>query len=182
MAPFTIKGRVTAVTGDPEDMTGAQAKSVLALTKSDVGLGNVDNTSDANAPVSTAQQTALNLKADKTTSIATTAPLTGGGDLSANRTLDISTFTASVKGAVPPPTTATGKFLKDDGTWAIPAGGTGGTDEVWVNVSAPSDTNIELWLDPDDDPPAAPGWLRITAAAYAALSPPNPNVLYVVIG
>ena len=33
-----------------------------ALTKSDVGLGNVDNTSDANKPVSTAQQTALDAK------------------------------------------------------------------------------------------------------------------------
>ena len=33
-----------------------------ALTKSDVGLNNVDNTSDANKPVSTATQTALNLK------------------------------------------------------------------------------------------------------------------------
>jgi uncharacterized protein YdeI (BOF family) len=32
--------------------------------KADVGLGNVDNTSDANKPVSTAQQTALNLKQD----------------------------------------------------------------------------------------------------------------------
>ena len=36
-----------------------------ALTKSDVGLGNVDNTSDANKPVSTATQTALNLKKNK---------------------------------------------------------------------------------------------------------------------
>jgi len=33
-----------------------------ALTKADVGLGNVDNTSDANKPVSTATQTALNGK------------------------------------------------------------------------------------------------------------------------
>lgn len=33
-----------------------------ALTKSDVGLGNVDNTSDANKPISTATQTALNAK------------------------------------------------------------------------------------------------------------------------
>ena len=32
-------------------------------TKTDVGLANVDNTSDASKPVSTAQQTALNLKA-----------------------------------------------------------------------------------------------------------------------
>ncbi len=35
-------------------------------SKSDVGLGNVDNTSDANKPVSTATQTALDLKADIT--------------------------------------------------------------------------------------------------------------------
>jgi hypothetical protein len=38
------------------------------LTKSDVGLGNVDNTSDANKPVSTATQTALDLKISKATS------------------------------------------------------------------------------------------------------------------
>ena len=34
------------------------------VTKSQVGLGNVDNTSDTNKPVSTAQQTALNGKAN----------------------------------------------------------------------------------------------------------------------
>ncbi len=43
--------------------TPAQLKLDLSLTKSDVGLGNVDNTSDANKPVSTATQTALDLKA-----------------------------------------------------------------------------------------------------------------------
>lgn len=36
------------------------------VTKTEVGLGNVDNTSDANKPVSTAQQTALDLKVDDT--------------------------------------------------------------------------------------------------------------------
>jgi hypothetical protein len=36
---------------------------VVTLNKNDVGLNNVDNTSDANKPVSTAQQTALDLKA-----------------------------------------------------------------------------------------------------------------------
>jgi len=39
-------------------------KTLLALVKGDVGLGNVDNTSDANKPVSTAQATAIALKAD----------------------------------------------------------------------------------------------------------------------
>src|SRR4051812_33715757 len=44
--------------------TFAQLKSALSLTKSDVGLGNVDNTADAAKPVSTAQQTVLDAKAD----------------------------------------------------------------------------------------------------------------------
>lgn len=50
------------------DTTGLQAaidgKSATGHThvKADVGLGNVDNTSDANKPVSTATQTALDLK------------------------------------------------------------------------------------------------------------------------
>jgi hypothetical protein len=38
---------------------------MLALTPTDLGLGNVNNTSDANKPISTATQTALNLKEDK---------------------------------------------------------------------------------------------------------------------
>lgn len=38
--------------------------TVSGITKSMVGLGNVDNTSDANKPVSTAQQAALDLKAN----------------------------------------------------------------------------------------------------------------------
>lgn len=39
---------------------------VVTLVKADVGLANVDNTSDANKPISTATQTALNAKADAT--------------------------------------------------------------------------------------------------------------------
>ena len=46
---------VTSVAGK----TGA-----VTLVKADVGLGNVDNTSDANKPISTLQQTALNSKVD----------------------------------------------------------------------------------------------------------------------
>jgi hypothetical protein len=38
--------------------------TVSGVTKTHVGLGNVDNTSDADKPVSTTQQTALNLKAN----------------------------------------------------------------------------------------------------------------------
>lgn len=42
--------------------TPAQVKVDLALTKADVGLANVDNTTDAGKPVSTATQTALDGK------------------------------------------------------------------------------------------------------------------------
>ncbi len=38
--------------------------AVNGLNSTMVGLGNVDNTSDVNKPVATAQQTALNLKAN----------------------------------------------------------------------------------------------------------------------
>src|ERR1051326_8698570 len=41
-----------------------------AITKTTVGLGNVDNTADTEKPVSTSQQTALDLKAD-TSALAT---------------------------------------------------------------------------------------------------------------
>jgi hypothetical protein len=86
----------------------------VTLAKADVGLGNVDNTSDAAKPVSTAQQTALNAKAnttdvntalagkvDTTRQVATGTGLTGGGALSANRTLaaDIATGTEAEAGA-----------------------------------------------------------------------------------
>ena len=49
--------------GAPVQSVNSQTGSVV-LGASDVGLGNVDNTSDADKPVSTAQQTALDTKAD----------------------------------------------------------------------------------------------------------------------
>ena len=53
----------------------------VTLVKGDVGLGNVDNTSDAAKPVSTAQQAALNLKLDATATAADSSKL--GGQLPA---------------------------------------------------------------------------------------------------
>ena len=49
-----------------DNVTSVAGKSgAITLVKADVGLGNVDNTSDANKPVSTLQQTALDTKVDK---------------------------------------------------------------------------------------------------------------------
>jgi hypothetical protein len=49
--------------------------TVSGVTKNMVGLGNVDNTSDANKPVSTATQTALDAKLASATAATTYAPI-----------------------------------------------------------------------------------------------------------
>jgi hypothetical protein len=93
-------------------VAGHALSADVTLVKGDVGLGNVDNTADTAKPVSTAQQTALDLKAnlaspaftgnptaptptagDNDTSIATTAFVTaavaaGGGGGGATTGLD----------------------------------------------------------------------------------------------
>ena len=61
--------------------------TVSGVTKTMVGLGNVDNTSDANKPVSTAAQTALDLKANS-------ADVTSTLNLKANTT-DVNTALAT---------------------------------------------------------------------------------------
>jgi len=76
----------------------AVSTAVSALTKSSVGLGNVDNTSDADKPISTATQTALDLKAPLASPTFTgtpSAPTPSSGD----NTTKIAT-TAFVSGAV----------------------------------------------------------------------------------
>jgi hypothetical protein len=52
-----------------------------------------------------------------TRAINTSAPLTGGGDLSADRTLGIDVFSNVVKGAVPASGGGTVNYLRADGTW-----------------------------------------------------------------
>jgi hypothetical protein len=68
----TVDGRDVSVDGAALDSHIANTSNPHTVTKTQVGLANVDNTSDANKPVSTATQTALNLKAN-TASLATVA-------------------------------------------------------------------------------------------------------------
>jgi hypothetical protein len=97
-APVTsVAGKTGAVTLVESDISGLTAdlaakvpstrtvnghalNADVTVSKGDVGLGNVDNTSDANKPVSMAQQTALDGKVDKTTTV-------NGHALSANVTV-----------------------------------------------------------------------------------------------
>jgi len=60
---IAVDSTVVTATGT-QTLTNKTITSPAGLVKADVGLGNVDNTSDANKPVSTATQTALDLKAN----------------------------------------------------------------------------------------------------------------------
>ena len=56
-------------------LTSPVINTPTGITKSDVGLANVDNTTDAGKPISTATQTALDLKLASATAATTYAPL-----------------------------------------------------------------------------------------------------------
>ena len=58
--------------------------------------------------------------------INTTAPLTGGGDLTADLTLNVSTFAGSARGVVPASVGTLTYFLRADGSWATPSAAAGG--------------------------------------------------------
>jgi hypothetical protein len=82
-ADFDLAGAAQDVQ-DNLDTHEARTDNPHNVTKSQVGLGNVDNTADTAKPVSTAQQTALNAKADKVSSA--TAGDLAGLDASGNLT------------------------------------------------------------------------------------------------
>lgn len=82
-----LAGDLTGTAASPEITSGAitDAKVASGISASKVGLGNVNNTSDANKPISTASQTALDTKAS-TAALALKAPI------------DSPTFTGTVAG------------------------------------------------------------------------------------
>lgn len=104
---WVVTSDVTVVGTDPINFTQFSS-AISGLSKSAVGLGNVDNTSDANKPVSTATQTALNLKANiasptftgTVTSPAFSGPLTGNvsGNVTGNVTGNVSGSSGSCTG------------------------------------------------------------------------------------
>ena len=60
--------------------------TVIGVTKGHVGLGNADNTSDINKPVSTAQQTSLDLKANIASPTFTGVPVAPTASVNTNTT------------------------------------------------------------------------------------------------
>jgi len=69
-----------------------------SVTKAQVGLGNVDNTSDVNKPISTATQTALNLKAPLVSPTLVTPNIGVATGTSFNSITGLSSTTPSVAG------------------------------------------------------------------------------------
>lgn len=58
-----VSGNIVG-TSDSQTLTNKNIVSPTGIVKADVGLGNVNNTSDANKPISTLTQAALDLKAN----------------------------------------------------------------------------------------------------------------------
>jgi hypothetical protein len=75
--------------------TNGNGGSLTGLTASQVGLGNVDNTSDANKPISTAQQTALNAK-QATLVSGTNIKTINGADITGSGNLVISGVNSTI--------------------------------------------------------------------------------------
>ena len=96
---------VSGLVPESRTVNGHALSSDITITKGDVGLGNVDNTSDLNKPVSTAQQAALNAlkqdiedvqvnKQDKLTQSTDLTPTTQTLNLVANTRYALGTLTA----------------------------------------------------------------------------------------
>lgn len=112
-----------------------------ALGKSTVGLGNVDNTSDVNKPISTATQSALDLKAPLSsptfTGTATTSNLIVSGNLTVSgTTTSINTETLTVDDNI---------IVLNNNVTSSP------TENAGIEVERGSSTNVQIrWNETTD--------------------------------
>jgi hypothetical protein len=119
--------------------TPAQVKTDLLLTKTDVGLANVDNTSDSSKPVSTAQQTALNLKADTSVTDGLTTRVTA---------LESAGIVTLTDGASIATDASAGKHFRvtvaGDRTLAAPTNAADGMHRIWEITASAADRSLTL--------------------------------------
>lgn len=77
---------ILVTTTGTQTLTNKTITTPAGLVKGDVGLGNVDNTADTAKPVSTAQQTALDLKANLASPTFTGTPTLPTGTIATTQT------------------------------------------------------------------------------------------------
>jgi hypothetical protein len=114
-------------------LTSPAITTPIGIVKGDVGLGNVDNTSDANKPVSTATQTALDLKV--------TNPMTTTGDIIVGGSSGVPTRLAAGS--------TSGHVLTSNGSgvapsWQAAAGGGGTWGSITGTLSGQTDLQTAL--------------------------------------
>jgi len=133
--------------------------TVSGITQSMVGLANVCNTSDASKPVSTAQQSALNLKANLTSpifidSVTVVGNLSGSGNLSGANIVGNNVFSGglAVCTSVPAQTIPTLQAVTNEGnstTGSIGIGVTSPTAKLHVKASSAGNVLRQLRLHND---------------------------------
>jgi hypothetical protein len=132
-------------------VNGHALSSNVTVTKADVGLGNADNTSDANKPVSTATQTALNAKLNAA-AVDTDGTMAGNSDSTVPSQKAVRTYVAANAGTGGVPTTRTvnGHALSADVTVTksdVGLGNADNTSDANKPVSTAAQTALNLKLD-----------------------------------
>lgn len=131
---------IAAATGAPSAAQYVTLATDAGLTAERVltaGSGISLTDGGANGPVTVACTVSPGVPTSRL--INTTAPLAGGGDLTADRTLSVATFGAGASGVVPASGGGTVNFLRADGAWAAPIATASGTSS-YVDLGAGANT------------------------------------------
>ena len=145
-----LSGKESTITSGTVSQYYRGDKTFQTLDKSAVGLGSVDNTSDANKPVSTAQQTALNLKLSTTGDESASGIKTFTGQTVASSTtigfIPCPAMTDAQMNAIASPqngscvynTTNAAQYVYSttSSTWKVNGGGGTGGISAWVTAKS----------------------------------------------
>ena len=138
----------------------------VTLTKADVGLSNVDDTSDASKPVSTATQTALGLKENAITAGTTAQYFRGDKSFQTLNAAAISDFNTAADARVA--TAIAAKFV----TRETPTGAVNGTNTSFVLANTPLVGSEEVYLNGILQEPGSGNDYTISAATITYLTAP----------
>jgi len=141
IATNSFIGRDTDATGTPEVLSVNTVRSMLSI-------GNVDNTSDADKPISDATQTALDLKADTGAQVVSSAySITSGGLITWAHGLGAKPFNVSIFGKCT--TAEEGYSIGDEAELSLVSNSSSGASRS--NGVTVDDTNVRIRLNNSAD-------------------------------